>query len=451
MHLAVLGINHKTAPVALREKVALSEEGCAVLSRRLLGDAGIMEVVPLSTCNRTEIYLVATLPDVGRREVLAALSKVAAVEPRELERCAYFHEGESAVAHLYRVAGSLDSLVVGEAQILGQIKAAYHGAHENETTSVLLNRLFRHSLEVGKRVRTETRIGENPVSVSSVAVEMVKKVFEDLAGRTVLLLGAGKMTDLTATHLVSHGVSRFVVANRTHARAREMARRLDGTPVAFEDIDDYLPQVDIVISSTGAPHYVLHKGAVKRAMEKRHNKPIFFIDIAVPRDIDPGVNDVYNAFLYDIDDLNEVAGENAAARAQEAHKAEHIIGEEVDAFMLWLSSLDVVPTITALREKAETIRDGELAKTLARLGEDLDDEERKQIEAMAAAIVNKMLHAPTVELKRAASERGGYLYVESIRRLFKLSGARRGAGKYSAAPGDAGTENTKDKIERVES
>lgn len=451
MHLAVLGINHKTAPVELREKVSLSGENCAVFSRRLLGDAGIMEVVPLSTCNRTEIYLVASLPDVGRREVLAALSEVAAVEPRELERCAYFHEGESAVAHLYMVASSLDSLVVGEAQILGQIKAAYHSAHENETTSVLLNRLFRHSLEVGKRVRTETRIGENPVSVSSVAVEMVKKVFEDLEGRTVLLLGAGKMTDLTATHLISHGVSRFVVANRTLVRAQEMARRLGGTPVAFEDIADYLPLVDIVISSTGAPHYVLHKRAVKQAMEKRHNKPIFFIDIAVPRDIDPGVNDVYNAFLYDIDDLNEVAGENAAARENEAHKAEHIIGEEVDDFMLWLSSLDVVPTITALREMAETIRDGELAKTLARLGEDLADGERIQIEAMAAAIVNKMLHAPTVELKRAANERGGYLYVEAMRRLFKLNGAKRGAGKTQAAAGNAKAENEKDEIERIES
>lgn len=440
MHLAVLGINHKTAPVELREKVSLDGERCATLSRELIGDSGIMEVVPLSTCNRTEIYVVASRPGVGRREVLTALSGAAAVDSRELDKCSYFHEGEIAVGHLYKVASSLDSLVVGEAQILGQIKTAYHAAHENETTSVLLNRLFRHSLEVGKRVRTETKIGENPVSVSSVAVEMVKKVFEDLEGRTVMLLGAGKMTDLTATHLVSNGVGSFIVSNRTFSKAEEMAAKLGGTPVRFEDIADYLPLADIVISSTGAPHYVLHKGTVKKAMEKRHNKPIFFIDIAVPRDIDPGVNNVYNAFLYDIDDLNEVARENAAAREKEARRAEHIIAEEVDDFMSWLSSLDVVPTIMALREMAEEIKSGELAKTFSRFDDGLSQKERNHIEAMASAIVNKILHSPTVELKRAANERGGYLYVESMRRLFKLNGS---AGSFSK-------ESEEDSSERIE-
>jgi glutamyl-tRNA reductase len=445
MHLAVLGINHKTAPVELREKVSLNEEKCTVLSQELLDDAGIMECVPLSTCNRTEIYVVASRPEVGRREVLGALSDIAGVQRRELERCSYFHEGENAVGHLYRVAGSLDSLVVGEAQILGQIKSAYHAAHANETTSVLLNRLFRHSLEVGKRVRTDTRIGENPVSVSSVAVEMAKKVFEDLDGRTVMLLGTGKMSELTATHLVSNGVRNFIVTNRTFSKAEEMARTLGGTPIPFDDIADYLPSVDIVISSTGAPHYVLHKGTVKKAMEKRHNRPAFFIDIAVPRDIDPGVNDVYNAFLYDIDDLNEVARENAASREKEARKAEHIITEEVSDFMLWLSSLDVVPTITALREKAERIKQGELEKTLSKFEQELSEKERNQIEAMASAIINKMLHSPTVELKRAAGERGGYLYVESMRRLFKLNGGKKSHHHQSAE--DQGKE---DKSERIE-
>lgn len=425
MHLAVLGINHKTAPVELREKVSLNEDRCGTLSRHLLDDESISEVVPLSTCNRTEVYVVASRPGIGRREAMKALAELAAVELRELEECTYFHEGETAVNHLYKVAGSLDSLVVGEAQIMGQIKEAYHAAHERESTSVLLNRLFRHALEVGKRVRTETRIGENPVSVSSVAVEMARKVFDDLEGRTVMLVGAGKMSELTATHLISHGVSNFIVTNRTYARAEEMAEKLNGRAVRFEDLNDYLPMADIVISSTGAPHYVLRKGEVERAIRARHNRPTFFIDIAVPRDIDPGVNDVYNAFLYDIDDLNEVSDTNAAQREKEARKAEEIINEEVANFSQWLSSLDVVPTIAALREMAERIKQGELEKTLSRIDSDLSEKDISRIEALASGIVNKMLHEPTVELKRAANERGGYLYVESMRRLFKLNGTKR--------------------------
>lgn len=444
MHLAVLGINHKTAPVELREKVSLNREKCASLSSRLLAETPIMEVVPLSTCNRTEIYIVASRPEIGRREVLEILGETAGVDLHELDSSAYFHEGESAVAHLYKVAGSLDSLVVGEAQIMGQIKDAYHAAHENETTSVLLNRLFRDALGVGKRVRTETRIGENPVSVSSVAVEMVRLVFEELKDRTVMLLGTGETSQLTATHLISHGVSKFIVSNRTFSRAEEMADQLGGTPVRFEEIADYLPLADIVIASTGAPHYVLHKGTVKKAMEKRHNRPIFFIDIAVPRDIDPGINDVYNAFLYDIDDLNDVAQQNAATRGKEAHKAEHIIAEETDGFMHWLSSLDVVPTITALREMADKIKEGELAKTLSRFESELSEKEMNQLEAMASAIVNKILHAPTVELKRVANERGGYLYVESMRRLFKLNGTKgSGGGRHGNAAGQDESEDRK--------
>ena len=425
MHLAVLGINHKTAPVELREKVSLNEDMCGILSQHLLDDEGISEVVPLSTCNRTEVYVVALRPEKGRREVMAALADIASLEFREFEDCVYYHEGETAVKHLYRVAGSLDSLVVGEAQIMGQIKDAYHAAHERESTSVLLNRLFRHALEVGKRVRTETHIGENPVSVSSVAVEMARKVFDELEGRTAMLLGAGKMGELTGTHLASHGIANFIVSNRTFARAEEMAAKFDGRAVRFEDLNDYLHMADIVISSTGAPHYVLRKGEVERALRKRHNRPIFFIDIAVPRDIDPGVNDVYNAFLYDIDDLNDVAAANAAQREKEARKAEGIITEEVDNFIHWLSSLEVVPTITSLREMAEEIKDGELKKMLAKFDGDLTEKDLNRIEALASGIINKLLHGPTVELKRAANERGGYLYVESMRRLFKLNGGNK--------------------------
>jgi glutamyl-tRNA reductase len=425
MHLAVFGINHKTAPVELREKVTLDGEKCGVLSRGLLAEPGVLEVVPLSTCNRTEVYVVVSRPDIGFKKALTLLARIGGVDVDMLEDCSYYYEGESAVRHLYRVSGSLDSMVVGEAQILGQIKDAYRQAHARGSTNVLLNRLFRHSLEVGKRVRTETAIGENPVSISSVAVEMAKKVFEELAGKTVLLLGAGKMSELTATHLLSHGITSILVGNRTFSRAEQMAEKFNGLAIPFEDLTDYLSLTDIVISSTGAPHYVLRKGEVERAMRQRHNKPIFFIDIAVPRDIDPGVNDVYNAFLYDIDDLTEVAQANAVARKKEAKKAEKIITEEVENFSQWLSSLEVVPTITALRKMAEEVKEAELAKALAKIDSDLSDKDRSRIEAMATAIVNKILHAPTVELKRVSNERGGYLYVESMRRLFKLNGRNK--------------------------
>ena len=424
MHLAVLGVNHKTAPVELREKVSLNAEKCKQISERLLDETVITEVVPVSTCNRTEIYVVSPRPEVGRKEVITGLAQVAGIELRDLEKCVYFHEGEKTVDHLYRVVTSLDSMVVGEAQILGQIKEAYHSAHRQETTSIMLNRLFRHALEVGKRVRTDTRIGENPVSISSVAVEMVKKVYDDLDGRTALLLGAGKMSELTATHLVSSGITNVIVSNRTFSRAQEMAEKFDGQPVAFNDLPDYLPLSDVVVCSTGAPHYVIRKGEVERALRQRHNKPIFFIDIAVPRDIDPGVNDVYNAFLYDIDDLNDVADANTAQREKEARKAEKIITQEVGSFSQWVSSLDAIPTITALREKAEGIKDGELEKVLKKL-DNLSEKDINRVEVMATAIVNKILHAPTVELKKAANERGGYMYVESIRRLFGLNGTRK--------------------------
>lgn len=422
MHLAILGINHRTAPVELREQVSLDEAKCATLIDNLLDNEAITEVVPLSTCNRTEVYAVASRPEVGRRELLTALATMTATDKQELEGCVYFFEGEQAVSHLYRVAASLDSMVVGEAQILGQIKAAYESSHEQESTSILLNRLFRHALGVGKRVRTETRIGENPVSVASIAVEKAKKVFEDLSGKTVLLIGAGEMTELTATYLMGEGIGNILVSNRTIERAEAMAEKFNGRAVPFEALADFLPITDILISSTGAPHYVVRKGQVERAMRMRRNRPIFFIDIAVPRDVDPGVNDVYNAFLYDIDDLNEVAAANASAREKEARRAEGIIVQEVDGFIHWMSSLEVVPTITALREMGEQIKQAELERVFGKL-DSLSEEERNRIEAMASGIVNKILHGPTVELKEAANERGGYLYIESMRRLFKLNGS----------------------------
>lgn len=429
MHLAVLGINHKTAPVELRERVALSAAQCAELSRRLLEGPGFSEVVPLSTCNRTEIYVVVSRPEMGRREVQQQLAAVVGAHPGDLGCCLYYHRGETAAAHLYRVASSIDSLVVGEAQIMSQIKDAYHAAHEKGSTSVILNRLFRHALEVGKRVRTETRIGENPVSVSSVAVEMVRKVYDDLEGRTAMLLGAGKMGELTATHLVSQGVSSIFVSSRTFSKAEALATQFSGQAIRFDAMDQFLPRADIIISATGAPHPVLTRAQVEEAMRQRQNRPIFLIDIAVPRDIEPAVRDVYNAFLYDMDDLEEVAAANARARRKEAVRAEKIIEEEVENFTHWLSSLDVVPTITALREMAEDVKATEMARTMSKLGGDLSAADRKHIEAMASGIVNKILHPPTVELKQAANERGGYLYVESLRRLFRLNGTKGGKAK----------------------
>jgi len=423
VHITVVGLSHKTAPVEIREKLTFSVQEQGKILRQLISCKNVAEGVILSTCNRTEVYAVVSDFNRGKDEIMSFLSDICALDKSELLNYLYFKDQESAIHHLFEVSSSLDSMVVGEAQILGQVKEAYQSSFENQATSVVLNRLFREAISVGKRVRTETGIGENAVSISYAAVQLAKKVFEDLKGHTALVIGAGEMSELTAQHLLANGVSAVLVANRTHERAVELAKRFKGKAIKFDDCQDFLKDADIVISSTGAPHYVIHSDIVLKAMRKRRNKPIFFIDIAVPRDVEPEVGDIYNVFLYDIDDLQLVVDANLAEREKEASKAGNIINKEVDKFLSWISSLEVVPTISDLRREAEEIRIVETEKVLAKMSH-LSPSDRDLINVLTNGIVNKVLHKPTVGLKESADKKDGYIYIETLRCLFGLDKER---------------------------
>lgn len=419
MFIIVTGLSHKTAPVEVREKLSFPAEKQKEALGLLLKSPVLSEGVILSTCNRTEIYAAAMDLEAGRREVVSFLCQTCDVKPSGLEKYLYFLDSENAIRHLFRVASSLDSMVIGEAQILGQVKEAYHYAYESGSTSIIFNKLFNHAIMVGKKVRTETEIGESAVSISYAAVELAKTVFEDLAGRTVMILGAGKMSELTAKHLQANGITSILVANRTHERAVEFAAKFNGKPVRFDEFTDYMPFADIVICSTGAPNYILGQEAISEVMRRRKNKPIFIIDISVPRNIDPAVGDAYSVYLYDIDDLQSVVDANLSERAREAEKAEFVVEREIQEFMTWLGGREVVPTIAALREKAEQIRLEEVEQIMNKL-QHLDERERNLINALSSTIVNKLLHEPLVRMKECADKKDGYVYIESLRHLFAL-------------------------------
>jgi glutamyl-tRNA reductase len=420
MHLTLVGLSHKTAPIEIREKMTFPAHRQAEALARLTDSDQVAEALILSTCNRTEIYAVTAEEDAGVDAVIDFVCDYHDLDKHELTRYLYVNHGEATVKHLFRVVASLDSMVVGEAQILGQVKEAYDFSFENGASGRIFNRLFRQSFEVGKRVRTETAIGESAVSISYAAVELAKKVFDTLAGRTILVVGAGKMSELTAKHLVSQGVRSVLVANRTYERAVELAERFDGEAIRYDDLFDHMRGADIVISSTAATHYVIRKSDVAETLKGRHGKPLFLIDIAVPRDIEPEVNDLPNVFLYDIDDLNGVVESNLEERMKEAREAEAIIEEEIAAFERWLEGMEVVPTIAAIRSKSEQIRQEEYEKALKRLG-GLSEKELQTVEALTSAIVNKMLHGPTARLRAAAEEKDGYEYVEAARVLWGLN------------------------------
>jgi glutamyl-tRNA reductase len=395
MTLALVGLSHHVAPVELRERVTLNLEDAAALARSL-GDA-----VCLSTCNRTELYLAE-----GDEERGVAALEALAGEP--LDGVLYRLRDEAAALHLFRVASGLDSLVPGEGEILGQVRAAY----ESVTTGPLLDRVFRQALGVGKRVRTETAIGESPASVSSAAAALAAQVFGDLSGRRVLLVGAGRIGELAASNLASRGATIAYVANRTVDTARELALRFGGSAISLDDIGAQLGDVDVVVSSTSAPEPVLRASDVPA---KRHS-PLFFIDIAVPRDLDPAIHDLDGCFLYDIDDLEAVVAETLAGRRAEAARAEELVAEEADRFRAWRASLDVVPAIASLRARAEEIRSAELAKVDGRVS----DDERRTLESVTAQILNKLLHLPTVRMKEAAVGSDGAAYADAVRHLFGL-------------------------------
>ena len=377
MQVICVGVSHKTSPVELRERLALDDGQCVHVASGFLRDDTIGEAVALSTCNRTELYLYSDDASAARSAALAQLGGCAGVSAAELEPYAYCHTGSGAIAHLFRVASSLDSMVVGEAQILAQIKTAHQVAGESGCSSVVLNKVFRHAIEVGKRVRTETAIGERPVSISSAAVELALQVFGKLDNHVVLILGAGEMSELTATHLKARGIRKIFVTNRTLSAGQELAERYGGTAVEWDRLEEHLVIADIVISSTAAPLYVVHKGQVERAMRARRHKPLFIIDIAVPRDCEPEINRIDGAYLYDIDDLQEIVDRNRGARERDAEEAEGIVEEEVAKVEAWLAGLEVVPTINLLRAEVEKIREAEVERIVRRLG-DVDEDTLQQ-------------------------------------------------------------------------
>ncbi len=419
--IIILGMNHKSAPVEVREKLAAACRIQASPLRMVHGMRHVREICFFSTCNRVEFLFTSESPNEAEKEVKALLAAhLESAEACRLEPYLYVHRGLDAVKHLYRVASSLDSMVVGEPQILGQIKASYREATEYGSVGAVLNRLLHKTFSIAKRVRSETQIGAHAVSIGFAAVELARKIFGDLRDKRVLLIGAGEMAELAAEHLLAQGVRRMVVANRTIEKAVALARRFSAETISLAHIPDALKRMDIVLTSTGSPEPILRYGDVRSRMRERRNKPLFFIDIAVPRDIDPRINEIDNVYLYDIDDLQGIVDFNRGERQKEAEQAEHIIEEETFKFQGWLHTLDVVPTIIALRKKAEALRRNELQKTLSHLP-NLNEKEREAIEILTRSITNKMLHNPILFLKKKAGRNTMQLYVDTTQQLFDLT------------------------------
>jgi glutamyl-tRNA reductase len=425
MRLILVGTSHNRAPVELREQMFVSAAENRELVERLAGEDA--EAVVLSTCNRTEIYLAHGDEETAVARAFAELSVLAGMTETEIAPSLYMLTDDAAALHVFRVAAGLDSLIPGEAQILGQVRGAYELAKAADTAGPLLHRLFRQALRVGRRVRNETAIGENPASISSAAAELAERVFGSLEGRRILILGAGKMSDLATVNLVSRGVESVFVANRSLERAERLASRFGGRAVGLDEVERELEHADVVVASTSARGFVLSAAQVERAMGKRRGRPIFFIDIAVPRDIDPAVNEIEGCYLYDVDDLERVVEESVAGRKEEAVRAEAIVTEESQAFRDWQLSLDVVPAIASLRALAESIREAELERAEGRLGT-LSPSQRRAVESLTAQIVNKLLHPPTVRMKEAAAAADGVLYADAIRHLFALEDDDRPSG-----------------------
>jgi glutamyl-tRNA reductase len=419
--IVVVGLSHRTATVDVREQVALADEHLDDANRRLCSLEGIDEAAVICTCNRVEVVACTSRPEVPIDQIVGLLGAGSSNGAVDLDPHLYVHRGREAVRHLFRVASSLDSMVVGEPQILGQLKEFYTRAASTGATGAVLHRFFHKAFSVAKRVRTETGVAGRAVSVSSAAVELASKIFDHLEDKTAMLIGAGKMGELAARHLLAHGVGGMIVTNRTFDRAVELAREFQATPVPFERFARYLPMADIVIGSTASPGFVLTEPMLGEALRERKYRPIFCIDLSVPRNFDPRINEMDNVYLYDIDDLGQVAEDNLEERAREAEKAEHLVGEEVETFWRWLEQLEVVPTIVALRQKVEAIRRGELQKTL-NSWKGLSDAEREALDSLTTAIVNKILHTPITRLKQK-DQRTEAFYVDATRRLFDLEGS----------------------------
>jgi glutamyl-tRNA reductase len=418
--IIIVGLNHRTAPVEVRERVAFDGSSLGDSLRRLHGLSSIKEGVILSTCNRVEVVAAAPEEGVALRDVKAFLAEQESVRGRSLEEHLYIYSGDGAVRHLFRVAASLDSMVVGEPQILGQLKGYYSAAREAGTIGTVLHRLFHRSFFVAKRVRTETGIASRAVSISSVAVDLAKRIFDRLEDKTVLLIGAGKTGGLVARHLQQNGVRSLMVTNRTFERALELAEQFRGSPIRFEDYPHYLSLADLVVGCTGTPEMLLGPETVGAVLRERKQRAMFFIDLGDRRNFDPAINQIDNVYLYNIDDLKNVAVENLQGRSSEIHKAEEIVDEEVVNFFHWLESLEQVPTIVALRGRLEQIRRREMEKSLSTNLKGLSEKERQALEDMTSAMINKILHAPITRLKGLSEDQEEALYIDALKKLFDL-------------------------------
>ncbi len=419
MAMFVAGLSHKNAPVELRERLAVEEDKLRELLRDVAATGLVQEALILSTCNRVEVYGVAEAPGEARAVAFRHLCQHRGVSLGLVEPLLYTHLDQDAVRHAFRVAASLDSMMIGEPQILGQVKDAFALAQACETIGPQLHTLFAQAFAVAKKVRTETEIARHAVSVAFAAVELAKKIFTGLGGKAILLVGAGKMSELAARHLVEQGAFPIYVTNRTWARAQEMARALSGTAVPFDELETALAGVDIVVTSTGATEPVITREAVQRVMHGRRARPLFFIDIAVPRDVEEGVDTLDAIYRYDIDDLKQVVGANIRERLREAQRAEGLVEREIGKFVARQSDVEVIPTIVSLRERLEEIRTGEVRKALVRLPE-ASPETRQAIDALSTAIVNKILHTPITKLRESSRAGAHRSWLELVHELFGL-------------------------------
>ena len=418
-NLILVGVNHKTTPVEIREKLAFTKGKIEESVDRLLNFPDIIEHTILSTCNRVEIYARANGQNSAIQSIKQFICDFHGLSAVQLEEHFYSYSNEAAIEHLFRVSSSLDSMILGEAQILGQVKDAYSLAKDLRSTGLVLNQLFEKAFSIAKKVREETGIAERSVSISSAAVELAQKIFDDLENHTVMLVGTGEMAELAAKHLISYGVKTVYVTSRTYERAANLARTLNGSALDFEAFKNELYRADIVITSTSASSFIITKDMVAKAIHERKNKPIFFIDIAVPRDIEPDVNDLENIYLYDIDDLQVVVSANMKEREKEAENAMNFISQEVTKFNNWVGTLDAVPTIVEIRKKAENIRKQEIEKTLKKISH-LSEDDKKLLRQMSSSMVNKILHKPTIKLKQKTQSEDGHVYLKAIRHLFHL-------------------------------
>jgi glutamyl-tRNA reductase len=419
MKLVLAGVSHRTAPVEVRERLAFPEGRLNTALQDLSAQPGVAEAMILSTCNRVEISLATEDGVDAPGAIRAFLAAAHNIDCASLGPQFYAYEGKAAIHHMFRVAASLDSMILGEPQILGQMKQAYAAARSEGVVGGLLDNVLTCAFKAAKRVRSETGVGQMAVSVSYAAVELARKIFGNLAGKSTMIIGSGKMSELAVRHLRRSGLAHIFVTNRTHQRAVELAQAFDGTAIDYTRFVSMLPEIDIVIASTGATNYILTKDDMQRVIAARKNRPMFLIDIAVPRNIDPGVNDLENLFLYDIDDLQGVVNANLKERNKEAERAEAIVNSEVEKMIARLRVQEVTPTIVSLQEQLEEIRSSEVAKTLRRLP-NLTEQDREAIEAMTRAMMNKVAHGPISALRHHAGHPEGAQVISAIRRVFHI-------------------------------